>query len=70
MPLLIKVLIIIKNNFFQALEQANQAKTSATDASVKVKNALDTVEDILRALGKPDPILNSKQFVQNIYYSS
>ncbi|KFM83525.1 hypothetical protein X975_13836, partial [Stegodyphus mimosarum] len=33
-----------------ALERANQAKTSATDASVKVKNALETVDDILRAL--------------------
>ncbi|KAG8188781.1 hypothetical protein JTE90_009175 [Oedothorax gibbosus] len=40
----------------QALEQANQAKTSATDASVKVKNALDTVEDILRALDGLDDI--------------
>ncbi|GFY79495.1 laminin subunit gamma-1 [Trichonephila inaurata madagascariensis] len=40
----------------QALEQANQAKNSATDASVKVKNALDTVEDILRALDGLDDI--------------
>ncbi|XP_054719317.1 laminin subunit gamma-1-like, partial [Uloborus diversus] len=39
-----------------ALEQANQAKISATDASVKVKNALDTVEDILRALDGLDEI--------------
>ncbi|XP_035213490.1 laminin subunit gamma-1-like [Stegodyphus dumicola] len=40
----------------EALERANQAKTSATDASVKVKNALETVDDILRALDGLDEI--------------
>lgn len=42
---------------FQALAKADQAKISADESSSKVGGALDTVNDILRQLGKCERIL-------------